>query len=71
MKPYISWCPCHREIGQTDGSVLIIAGMEIRRPVTFWCPCGAATYWRPVRKREDQTPVPVYRQICYTERVEV
>jgi hypothetical protein len=71
VKPYYTWCACHREIGATDGAVLIIVGMEIRRPITFWCACGAATHWRPVKLREDTAPVPVYRHVCYTETVEV
>jgi hypothetical protein len=71
LKSYVSWCSCRREVGVTDGAVLIIGGMEIRRPVTLWCACGVATYWRPVQPREDSTPVPAFRPVCYTEGVEV
>ena len=70
MKPYISWCPCRKEIAQTDGAVLIIGGMEIRRPVTLWCSCGGSTYWRPTKAREAQ-PGPRFEPICYTKLVEV
>jgi hypothetical protein len=70
LKPYYTWCSCHREIGQTDGAVLIIAGVEVRRAVTFWCACGVATNWRPMKARQDRTPVPVYRH-KYVEAVEV
>jgi hypothetical protein len=61
LKPYHTWCQCHREIGQTDGAVLIIAGFEVRAPITLWCACGAPTHWRPVKRREDRAPVPVLR----------
>lgn len=54
MKPYYTRCACHREIGQTDGAVLIIAGMEIRRPVTFWCACGMSTVWLPYKAPEKR-----------------
>lgn len=67
MKSFLSWCSCRREVGQTDGAVLIIGGMEIRRPVTLWCACGAATYWRPVRERQDTAPVPTFERACYSE----
>lgn len=71
VKPYYTWCSCRREIGVTDGAVLIVAGMEIRRPVVFWCACGAPTNWHPRKPRQDQTPVPVFQPLCYTEAVEV
>jgi hypothetical protein len=73
MKPFISWCSCQREVGLTDGAVLIIGGFEVRRPITLWCACGAATYWRPTRPREDSAALPIYvpAAACYTEAVEV
>lgn len=71
MKPYFTWCPCHKEIGLTDGAVLIVGGLEARAPLTLWCTCGAATHWRPVRRRVDPAPVPQFRAICCTEAVEV
>jgi hypothetical protein len=61
LKPYHTWCPCHIEIGQTDGAVLIIAGFEVRSPITLWCACGVPTHWRPVKRREDRAPAPVLR----------
>lgn len=71
MKPYYTRCTCHREIGQTDGAVLIIAGLEIRRPITFWCVCGAATHWQPTRARQKRAPVQAQRRVCYTELTEL
>ena len=71
VKPYYTWCSCKREIGQTDGAVLIVAGFEVRRPITVWCACGAATKWHPHKPRQDTTTVPVFQPICYTEAVEV
>jgi hypothetical protein len=68
VKPYYTWCACHHEIGQTDGAVLIVAGMEIRRPVTFWCACGVATQWHPKPRQER---APALARICYTEAMEV
>jgi len=50
MKPFYTWCTCRREIGQTDGEVLRIGGVEIRRPITLWCTCGQPTNWRPVAR---------------------
>jgi hypothetical protein len=71
LKPYYTWCKCHIEIGQTDGAVLIIGEFEVRAPITLWCACGAATHWRPVRRREERSPVPTFDPICYTKLVEV
>lgn len=69
MKPFYSWCPCHREIGQTNGAVLLIGGVEIRRSVTLWCLCGTATYWRPMRARAEVACVPAYaKQLCTVDR---
>ena len=62
MIPYRSWCNCHKILGETDGAVLIVNGWEIRRPTTFWCACGCATHWRPVKIRIDAAPVPVYHR---------
>lgn len=71
MTSYYTWCECHREIGLTDGAVPLIAGYEIRRPVTLWCGCGVPSHWRPVKSRQDAAPVLVYRHVCYTDSVEV
>jgi hypothetical protein len=54
MKPYYTRCACHREIGMTDGAVLIVAGMQIRRSVTFWCMCGVSTPWVPSKAPEKR-----------------
>ena len=51
MKPFYTWCPCRRAIGQTDGEVLRIGDVEIRRPITLWCGCGRPTNWRPIGSR--------------------
>jgi len=45
-----------------DRRRLIVNGWEIRRPTTFWCACGCATHWRPVKIRIDAAPVPVYHR---------
>lgn len=50
MRAFYTWCPCHRAIGQTDGEVLRIGDVEIRRPITLWCGCGRPTNWRPVAR---------------------
>ncbi len=39
---------CQRELATTDGPTLYLGERtSIRRPVTLWCACGGATYWRP------------------------
>lgn len=49
MRPFYTWCACRRAIGDTDGAVLRVGAMEVRKATTFWCPtCGQATNWRPV-----------------------
>ena len=39
---------CRRELATTDGASLYFdERVSIRRPITLWCVCGGATYWRP------------------------
>jgi len=42
---------CRRELGTTDGEHLFLNDrVSIRRPITLWCVCGGATYWRPSKQ---------------------
>lgn len=51
MKSYPCWL-CHAEVGKTDGAVLYLSNrVHVRRPLTIWCVCGGATFWRPVRSK--------------------
>ena len=45
---------CGREIGQTDGRVLMIGGVEFRRAVTPTCPCGRPRGWHPVQAYSER-----------------
>lgn len=41
---------CRKELGTTDGAVLYLSALvHVRRPLTLWCVCGGATFWRPVK----------------------
>lgn len=43
---------CRAELGTTDGAVLYLGErVHVRRPLTLWCVCGGATFWRPVRAK--------------------
>jgi hypothetical protein len=64
VRPFSTRCSCRLPIGQTDGMVLLIGNVQIRRSVTFWCACGIGTHWNP-------KPAKAIAQICYTESMEV
>ena len=49
---------CRAELGTTDGTALYLSDRaSIRRPMTIWCTCGGATFWRPSVKRETVLPI--------------
>lgn len=52
LTPCRCWS-CRTELGKTDGVVLYLSTLvHVRRPLTLWCVCGGATFWKPVRRRD-------------------
>lgn len=55
---------CRAVLGQSNGEHLHLNDrVSIRRPITLWCVCGGATFWRPSKQgaaceRADRLTMP-------------